>query len=110
MKPSLLVLISRFHAHCSTVHIDSAAHTGEPVYGNAAFCSSTHIGISAPLGGDSRYSYRLGDAHDSVDGQTVHLLSLHTVSKQLQHGRLVPQLGHLLNHSVPDACKGKEKC
>lgn len=32
------------------------------------------------------YSYRLGDSHDSMDCETIHLLPLDMFGEQLQHG------------------------
>lgn len=49
-----------------------------------------------------RTSYRLSDAQHGVDSEAVHLLCLHVISEQFQHGRLFPQLSYRLNHSVPD--------
>lgn len=51
-----------------------------------------------------RVSYRLGDAHDGVHCQAVHLLPFDVLSEELQHGRLRPQVGHLLHHLLPDTC------
>lgn len=51
----------------------------------------------------AEYSYRLGDPHDSVHRQAVHLLSFHVFGEQLQHGGVVSEFSHLLNHPFPDA-------
>lgn len=40
--------------------------------------------------------------------QAVHVFSLHMFGKQLQHGGFFSELGHLLDHLIPDAYKSRQ--